>query len=203
MSYENDLIEKLKNGEPSPDRLEVSLLKYLWDASPLSFRTKDNYHEFFKKISMLNTFSDNEMRIFMKFLHRREFQPNEMVFRQGDSGYGFYFIFKGAVNVFANPLSFNTDDKGDLVIKLDRYQYFGEMGLLEEFNRRSATIVAAEPTVLLGIFRPDLERMLELYPVLGAKFLRETALIMANRMGQLTREVVALKKRVIELEQRA
>lgn len=203
MSYENDLMEKMRNGEPSPDRLELSLLKYLWDASPLSFRTKDNYHEFFKKISMLNSFSDNEMRNFTKFLHRREFQPNEVVFRQGDSGYGFYFIFKGAVNIFANPLSQNTDDKGDLVIKLERYQYFGEMGLLEEFNRRSATIVASEPTVLLGIFRPDLERMLEQYPVLGAKFLRETALIMANRMGQLTREVVALKKRVIELEQRA
>lgn len=203
MSYENDMMEKLRNGDSSPDRLEISLLKYLWDASPLSFKTKDNYHDFFKKISMLSTFSDNEIRIFTKFLHRREFQQNEVVFRQGDSGYGFYFIFKGSVNIFANPLSQHSDDKGDLVVKLDRFQYFGEMGLLEEFNRRSATIVASEPTVLLGVFRPDLERMLEHYPVVGAKFLRETALIMANRMGQLTREVVALKKRVIELEQRS
>lgn len=201
MSYEKDIMEKFNKGEPSGERLEISTLKYLWDASPLSFLTKESYHDFFKKISVLNSFSDNEVRIFTKFLHRREFQPNEVIFKQGDSGYGFYFIFNGSVNIFSNhnPAS---QDHGELIIRLEKRQYFGEMGLLEEFNRRSATIVAAENTTLLGIFKPDLESMLELYPVLGAKFLRETALIMANRMGQLTREIVTLKKKVKELEQK-
>jgi CRP/FNR family cyclic AMP-dependent transcriptional regulator len=201
MSYEKDIMEKFEKGEPTGERLEIPILKYLWDASPLSFITKESYHDFFKKISVLSSFSDNEVRLFTKFLHRREFQTNEVIFKQGDSGYGFYFIFTGSVNIYSahNP---QNDELGDFVIRLDKRQYFGEMGLLEEFNRRSATVVAAENTVLLGIFKPDLERMLELYPVLGAKFLRETALIMANRMGQLTREIVSLKKKVKELEQR-
>lgn len=201
MSYEKELMEKMSRGEPTGDRLEIPILRYMWDASPLSFLTKESYHDFFKKITMLNSFSDNEVRLFTKFLHRREFMTNEVIFKQGDSGYGFYFIFTGAVNIFANYQP-QSEDIGDLVIRLEKRQYFGEMGLLEEFNRRSATIVAAENTVLLGIFKPDLERMLELYPVLGAKFLRETALIMANRMGQLTREIIGLKKKVKELEQR-
>jgi CRP/FNR family transcriptional regulator, cyclic AMP receptor protein len=202
MSYEKEMMNKSNKDESSSDRLDISLLKYLWDASPLSFMTKESYHDFFKKISILNAFSDNEVRLFTKFLHRREFQTDEVIFKQGDSGYGFYFIFSGSVNIFAsqNP---PVTEPGDLIIKLEKRQYFGEMGLLEEFNRRSATVVAAENTVLLGIFKPDLEKMLELYPVLGAKFLRETALIMANRMGQLTREIVMLKKKVRELEQRA
>jgi CRP-like cAMP-binding protein len=127
---------------------------------------------------------------------------NEVIFRQGDSGYGFYFIFEGSVNIYANHLNNNMLDHGEFVIRLDRRQYFGEMGLLEEFNRRSATVVANEHTVLLGIFKPDLDKMLEVYPVLGAKFLRETALIMANRMGQLTREIMSLKKKIKEIEQR-
>lgn len=201
MSYEKEVMEKMSRGESTGDRLEIPILKYLWDASPLSFMAKESYHDFFKKVSVLNSFSDNEVRLFTKFLHRREFMTNEVIFKQGDSGYGFYFIFSGAVNIYAN-YGTQTEDMGDFVIRLDKRQYFGEMGLLEEFNRRSATIVAAENTVLLGIFKPDLERMLELYPVLGAKFLRETALIMANRMGQLTREIVMLKKKVKELEQR-
>lgn len=200
MSYERDMRERLSKGEGSPDRLDISLLKYLWETSPLSF--KESYHDFFKKISVLNSFSDNEVRLFTKFLHRREFMSNEVIFRQGDSGYGFYFIFSGAVNIFANYQSQSEEDQGDLVIRLEKYQYFGEMGLLEEFNRRSATVVAAENTVLLGIFIPDLEKMLEIYPVLGAKFLRETALIMANRIGQLTREIATLKKRLKDLEQK-
>ena len=201
MSYEKDLMEKMSRGEPTSDRLDIPILRYMWDASPLSFLTKESYHDFFKKISVLNSFSDNEVRLFTKFLHRREFMANEVIFKQGDSGYGFYFVFTGAVNIFANYQP-QSEDLGDLVIRLEKRQYFGEMGLLEEFNRRSATVIAAENTVLLGIFKPDLERMLELHPVLGAKFLRETALIMANRMGQLTREIVALKKKVKELEQR-
>lgn len=201
MSYEKEMMEKMSSGESPGDYLDIPVLKYLWDASPLSIITKDSYHDFFKKISVLNSFSDNEVRLFTKFLHRREFKTNEVIFKQGDSGYGFYFIFKGSVNVYAN-YNPNVDDLGDLIIRLDKRQYFGEMGLLEEFNRRSATIIAAENTVLLGIFKPDLERMLELYPVIGAKFIRESALIMANRMGQLTREIVMLKKKVRELEQR-
>ena len=201
MSYENEMMEKMAKGEHTNDMLEIPLLKYLWDASPLSFISKESYHDFFKKISVLSSFSDNEVRLFTKFLHRREFQTNEVIFKQGDTGYGFYFIFSGSVNVYAN-YNPHVSDQGEFVIKLEKRQYFGEMGLLEEFNRRSATIVAAENTVLLGIFKPDLERMLEQYPVLGAKFLRETALIMANRMGQLTREIVGLKKKIKELEQK-
>lgn len=203
MSYEKEMMDKNGKGEGTSDRLDIPLLKYLWDASPLAFiTTKENYHDFFKKISVLNSFSDNEVRLFTKFLHRREFQTNEVIFKQGDSGYGFYFIFSGAVNIFANHNQ-QAEELGELVIRLEKRQYFGEMGLLEEFNRRSATVVAAENTVLLGIFKPDLEKMLETYPVLGAKFLRETALIMANRMGQLTREIILLKKKMKELEQRA
>ena len=202
MSYEKDMMEKIQRGDIIPDRLDVPLLKYLWDVSPLSFGTKDNFHSFFKKTTVLNSFSDNEIRIFTKFLHRREFMANEVIFRQGDSGYGFYFIFEGSVNIYANHLNNNMLDHGEFVIRLDRRQYFGEMGLLEEFNRRSATVVANEHTVLLGIFKPDLDKMLEVYPVLGAKFLRETALIMANRMGQLTREIMSLKKKIKEIEQR-
>ena len=203
MSYENEMMEKGLKGEASADRLDIPLLKYLWDASPLSFQSEDNYHDFFKKISVLNSFSDNEIRLFTKFLHRREFQANETIFKQGDSGYGFYFIFKGSVNIYANHLNTNLEEHGEFIIRLDRRQYFGEMGLLEQFNRRSATVIAAENSVLLGIFKPDLERIIELYPVLGAKFLRETALIMANRMGQLTREIMSLKKKVKELGNRA
>lgn len=202
MSYEKDMIDKLAKSETNSERLDIPLLKYLWDASPISFFAKDNYHNFFKRVSVLNSFSDNEIRLFTKFLHRREFMANEVIFKQGDSGYGFYFIFSGSVNIFANYNNQNLSDQGEFIIRLEKSQYFGEMGLLEEFNRRSATVLAAENTVLLGIFKPDLDRMLEMYPVMGAKFLRETALIMANRMGQLTRDIVAMKKKMRELEQR-
>lgn len=201
MSYEKEMMEKLKRGEDLNDKIDIPILKYLWNASPLSVFAKENYHQFFKKISILNSFSDNEIRLFTKFLHQREFQTNEVIFNQGDSGYGMYFIFSGAVNIYAN-YDPQTEGNGDFVIRLEEKDFFGEMGLLEEFNRRSATIIAARPTTLLGIFKPDLDQILELHPVLGAKLVRETALILANRLGQLTREISNLKMKVKELEQK-
>ena len=85
---------------------------------------------------------------------------------------------------------------------MDKLKYFFSILLLLSIPISGLAVTASENTVLLGNFKPDLERMLEQYPVLGAKFLRETALIMANRMGQLTREIIILKKKVKELEQR-
>lgn len=201
MSYEKEMMEKLKRGEDLNDKIDISTLRYLWNASPLSVFAKENYHQFFKKISVLSSFSDNEIRLFTKYLHKREFQTNEVIFKQGDSGYGMYFIYSGAVNIYAN-YDHQTEGNGDFVIRLEEKDFFGEMGLLEEFNRRTATIVAARPTTLLGIFKPDLDQILETYPVLGAKFVRETALILANRLGQLTREISNLKMKVKELEQK-
>lgn len=201
MSYEKEMIEKLKRGEDLNDKIDVPILKYLWSASPLGVFAKENYHQFFKKISILSSFSDNEIRLFTKFLHIREFQTNEVIFNQGDSGYGMYFIYSGAVNIYAN-YDPQTEGNGDFIIRLEEKDYFGEMGLLEEFNRRSATTIAARPTVLLGIFKPDLDQILEAYPVLGAKLVRETALILANRLGQLTKEISNLKIKIKELEQK-
>lgn len=201
MSYEKEMIEKLKRGEDLNDKIDVPILKYLWSASPLGVFAKENYHQFFKKISILSSFSDNEIRLFTKFLHIREFQTNEVIFNQGDSGYGMYFIYSGAVNIYAN-YDPQTEGNGDFIIRLEEKDYFGEMGLLEEFNRRSATTIAARPTILLGIFKPDLDQILEAYPVLGAKLVRETALILANRLGQLTKEISNLKIKIKELEQK-
>lgn len=201
MSYEKEMMEKLKRGEDLNDKIDISTLRYLWNASPLSIFATENYHEFFKKISILSSLSDNEIRLLTKFLHKREFQTNEVIFSQGDSGYGMYFIFTGTVDVFAN-YNPQQEGQGELIIRLEEKDFFGEMGLFEEFNRRSATVVAARPTTLLGIFKPDLDQILEAYPVLGAKFVRETALIMANRVGQLTREVKNLKMKIFELEQK-
>ena len=49
MSYETEIMNKMQKGEATTDRLDIPLLKYLWEASPLSYKTKDSYHDFFKK----------------------------------------------------------------------------------------------------------------------------------------------------------
>ncbi len=202
-SYESEVKEEMSKGNRVDGKLDITLIKFVCQTSPLTLNKTDNLPHFFKKVALLNSFSDREVWQLSKFLHRREFRMDEVVFRQGDSGYGFYFIFSGAVNVMADLGAKVDNPNGELVVQLKQHQYFGEMGLLEDFNRRSATVIASEKTVLLGLFKPDLEDLIETYPIVGAKFLREISLVMATRMSQLSEELMTLKKKVNEYEGKA
>ncbi len=191
MSFENNI---KNNPSEMPPRLEIGLLRYLWSASPLSLNKK-SYHKLLSSIPIFSRFSDNEIRVFSKYLHERKFQTKEIIFRQDDSGYGFYFIVSGQVDIFyekdSNIGIIPENIESVTILKVG--DYFGEMGLLEEFNRRNATAVTKKETVLLGLFKPDLDDICNHYPVIGAKFIREISQIMATRMGEILRENMRLK----------
>ena len=197
MSYENEMKKKATEGNLNFDRVDLGVLKYLWQSGPFSLANQENVPRFLTKVPVLNSFSDNELRIFAKFLHKRQYNTGEVVFRQGDAGYGFYFVFSGAVSV-VHIVGQGNEQKEHTIATLERYQYFGEMGLLQEYNRRNASVIANGPTTLIGLFKPDLETLLDAYPVVGAKFLREISLILANRLGALMDTVTQLRVRLGE-----
>lgn len=197
MSYESEMKKKAAEGQANLERLDLGVLKYLWQAGPFSIGNQENVPSFLKHVPILNSFSDNELRLFSKFLHLRRFNAGEVVFRQGDAGYGFYFVLSGSVDV-VHVTNRDGEQREHAIAKLGRYQYFGEMGLLQDYNRRNATVIASEPTALIGLFKPDLEMLLDTYPVVGAKFIREVSLILANRLGALMDTVAQLRHRLGE-----
>lgn len=190
MSFEDKMNEQGR--DEKTERVDINLLRYMWQSSPLYF--KESYHKYFRNLPILKTFSDNDIRVFTSYLHRREFEPGEIVFKYGDAGYGFYFILSGSVSI--------QEPMGEEIVLLDKSKYFGELALLDEGHRRPATAITTGPTVLLGIFKPDLEKMLESHPVLGAKFVHEAVRILANKIGHMTKEIMALKRKVEALEKK-
>ncbi|MFP5492097.1 MAG: cyclic nucleotide-binding domain-containing protein [Bacteriovoracia bacterium] len=199
MSYENEVRDLAGKCEEIPDKVSISTLRYIWQAGPFSLNRNESLPRFLTRVNVLKEFSDYELRLLSKYLHQRKFQRNEVVFRQGDAGYGFYFVFKGSVSI-VHISGKEVDVKEHVLAKIEKSQYFGEMGLLEEYNRRSATAICLEETVLLGLFKPDLEALLDQHPVVGAKFMREISLILAQRLGALTEEVSKLRHRLGEKE---
>lgn len=192
MSYEQEKKEALERGDIS-ERIDMNLLRYMWESSP--FYLKESYHTFFRSLSVLKSLSDNDIRLFVKFLHRREFEAGEIIFKAGESGYGLYFIQSGNVKI--------QTPEGQEIVNLEKGKYFGELALLEEGHHRVATAVATDSTILLGIFKPDLDKMIESYPVLGAKFLKETAMMLASKIGGLQKEFLELKKQLKALEKKS
>ncbi|GEM_PF-461056 len=205
-SYESDINEKIKGNASLPEKMDVSVIKYFWQAGPFTGKRRDTVPKFLRSIEVLKNFSDNELRILTKYLHMRIFENGEEVFEQGDLGVGFYFIYSGHVDVIVdhnkadqvNEEQFLGDSK--LVLSLERFDYFGELALLQDHSIRNATVIARESCVLLGIFKPDVEELINYYPITAAKLLQSVSVIIATRLHSLTRETRLLKYKVTQLE---
>lgn len=116
-----------------------------------------------------------------KLLHERHYEPNEVVFREGQTGAGMYIIKQGAVDIVLRL----ADGSEKRVVSLVPGQFFGELALLEA-TPRTATAVVRAPSVLLGIFQPDLELLIDRNAKLGARVAWNLARMTGLRLRELS-----------------
>lgn len=197
-SYEKEVKESGIKDNALSSKIDFGMMKYLWMANPLSKVRKDTIPRFLRNVELLKNFSDNELRILAKFMHSRKFAQDDVVFREGEVGIGFYFIFSGLIQLSKN--TYGHEVKEDKFLVLDEFSYFGEMALLQDGTPRSATASAKAPSELIGIFKPDLEHLIENYPVIAAKLIQSISLALADRLYLLTEEASKLARRLSKLE---
>jgi CRP/FNR family cyclic AMP-dependent transcriptional regulator len=196
-SYEKEVKESgLKESKTS--KIDFSMMKYLWMANPLSRARRDSIPRFLRNVELLKNFSDNELRILAKYMHSRKFAEADVVFREGEVGIGFYFIFSGVIELSKND--YGNEIGEEKFLTLDEFSYFGEMALLQEANPRSATAIAKSPCELVGIFKPDLEHLSENQPVIATKLIKSISLALADRLYYLTEEASKLSRRLRKVE---
>ncbi len=200
MSYEKNIEDR------KVDRVDISLLKFFWQINPLLKTAKNKIPKFLRNLEVFKNFSDYELWDLSKALHRRTFEKGDIIFRENDLGVGFYFIVRGNVDiVIENDHSqsgeSSTELQSKVVVSLEKNDYFGELALLQERHLRNATAVAKEPCELLGIFKPDLDIIINERPVIASKLLQSISLIISNRLYSVTQEVRRLKDRVKVLEE--
>lgn len=201
-SYEQEIKERINNNEPLPSKLEYSLVKYFWQANPLLKSNKTSIPRYLRTLPVLRNFSDTELKLLSNSLHFRTFDNGEKIFKQGDVGVGFYFIFSGNVDVIVEQDidSKKISESMRHVVALDRQDYFGELSLLQENSVRNASAIAQNSCELLGIFKPDLENLINTYPIVATKLLQSVSVIIANRLFSITKEVRNLKFKIKQLE---
>lgn len=187
------------------DRLTIRTLKYFWQSGPVSGKGEQNIPKFLRKIKVLEHFTDYELKIFSSFIHQRTYGNDETIFKEGDAGFGFYMIVKGQVEIYTlrnRVVEEMAESFQQFIIRLGSKEYFGELSLLENHNRRNATALTKGQTTLLVIYKPDIEEMIERYPLIGAKFLQSVSVIVAQRFERVTNEIKILKEKVKLLERK-
>lgn len=201
-SFEKDI----ETNKELPPKLDIPILKYFWQSNPLFSSNKNSIPKFLRRIKVLENFSDNELRLLSNSLHLRQFDDGEVIFKQNDNGVGFYFIYGGRVDIIVENdqgvSDFSSDNKLNHVVSLEKMDYFGELALLQQQSIRNATALARESCQLLGIFKPDLENLINSNPTIATKLLQAVSIITANRLFSVTNEVRRLKYKIKQLERK-
>lgn len=171
-----------------------SLPGFIWNISALSSKDGINIPRFLKDLSIFQDYSIGQLNDISNQFYVRTFEEGEIVFNNGDLGLGFYIIVNGSIKLITGSQE-DRDSKSAEII-LEKGDYFGELSLLQERSERNATAMAEESTLMLGLFRPDLDVLIQTRPHMAAKFLQTISGIIANRFLNLSRDYHRLKKQV-------
>jgi len=109
---------------------------------------------------LLRSLSEDDRRRVLSTARRRRFARREVLFHEGDPGDTLHLIDKGRVAIrITTPLG----DRATVGV-LGRGDVVGEMAVLEEAGRRSATVVALEASETLSIDRGQFLDLRRRYP---------------------------------------
>lgn len=109
---------------------------------------------------LLSDVPDEDLRLLLSVARRRRFERGEVVFHRDDPGDSLHLIVSGrfAIRVMT-PL-------GEMVWIAVRGpgENFGEMALVDDDARRSATVSALEDAETFAVRKPEFDQLRERYP---------------------------------------
>ena len=148
--------------------------------------------------------STKDIKFVGDIVHLRDYQDGERIFRQGEVGAGMYIVVSGSVEISAANSVAEADPPPDEIpiTRLEPSDFFGELALVEENGRRSATAVAVGKTTLIGFFKPDLFDILARNPRAGLKITLRLGQVLGQRLKRTTLRLIELESQQNEMAQR-
>jgi CRP/FNR family transcriptional regulator, cyclic AMP receptor protein len=146
--------------------------------------------------------TNKELKFVEQIVHERHYRKGEYVFQQGEVGVGMYIIAKGSVDIslFDSQPLVGDNAKQVFVTKLESGDFFGELSLVEDGGRRSASAIASEDSVLIGFFKPDLMEILERSPATGIKIIFRLSEVLGRRLKETTDKIKQLKREILAIQ---
>lgn len=174
------------------------MINYLWENI---FRRADREHDIATILGqniLFKNLTRRELRFLEDIVHVRKFRSGEVVFRQNENGVGMYIIAKGSIEISVMDEFGRArgETREVIVTRLEAGDFFGELSLIEEGGKRSATAYSAEETTLIGFFKSDLQDILDRNPITGVKVVFRLAEVLGRRLKETTEKITHLKKEI-------
>jgi CRP/FNR family transcriptional regulator, cyclic AMP receptor protein len=135
--------------------------------------------ELLARVPVFSTLVAGDLRRIAELAVPREFEPGQVVFREGDSSDTCYIVRSGR----ARAVREHSDGRVITLATFGPGDIFGELAMFED-ERRSATVEAVEPTAVVAVLGPDMRRLMAEHPDIS------------------TRLVIALGRRLREMNER-
>lgn len=173
------------------------MVNFIWDNI---FKKTDRAKDLLNVLSenyLFETLTKSELKFVKEMVHVRHYRPGEIVFRQGEIGVGMYIIASGSIDILVEDIPADTPEKQTVfVTRLGTGDFFGELSLVEENGRRTATSLASVESTLIGFFKPDLIEIVERNPSTGVKIVTRLAEVLGKRLKETTIKVTELKREI-------
>lgn len=171
-------------------------MDYIWDNL---FRQSKKDRTLTQRLTeniLFQDLSGKELRLVENIVNIRTYRPGETIFRQGEVGVGMYIIATGLVNIYVEEVVPATGElQMNHVTQLNDGDFFGDLALVEENSRRSATAVASVETTLIGFFKPALLEIADRNPSAGVKIMLRLGEVLGARLKETTARISELKRR--------
>jgi CRP-like cAMP-binding protein len=118
-------------------------------------------------------------------MHHVQFEPGEVIIREGDEGNAAFFIVSGAVEIIVGQGA-----KAKIVGALNQGEVFGEMCLIEP-GPRSATVRATQDTLCLATSYEEFIVAIEQDPASAIQFMKT----LVRRLRQMNDLIASLEPR--------
>ena len=138
---------------------------------------QENLLDILGRLAVFDTLTWQELSTIERIVHRRHFVTGEMVIQALTPRSGLFAVVSGSVHVVRHL----AEGGRQVLDTLGDGELLGEFALLDD-SPRSTSIIAAEPSDLIGFFRSDLVDLIQTQPRMGFKILHRLAQVMAHRL---------------------
>ena len=140
-----------------------------------------------EKIHIFQDLDGPEMGLVKGLLQSKEYDPNEMIYREGDKGDSLNIIEKGKVKIN------KTMVQGDqfCIATLRQGDIFGIMSFLDGSDH-DATIISDQKTKLVILRKPDFDTLSRTHPSIASKILRRLAIHLASIVRNMNSQYIDL-----------
>ena len=142
----------------------------------------------YPKMQIFHQLEDREIEQLLPCFELNHYPAQTPVFREGDNGDYIGFVLTGRLKVIkATPFP----DHHVVLATVGQNSFVGEFSMLDG-ERRTATVITLEPSELLLLHRPPLERLFSDHPRTGVKILKGINRIVQLRLQKLSERLVAM-----------